>query len=252
MDRLSFMGAVLAVAAILVGQTLEGGHVGSLINGPAMLIVIGGTMGAIMLQAPGDVLRHSLFLVRWVFFPPRYFHQQLINKITNWSNVSRKSGLLGLEEAIDMETDPFTQKGLQMLVDGTDPASIRAVMEVDINSQEEFDLDAAKLFESAGGYTPTIGILGAVMGLIHVMENLSEPSKLGAGIATAFVATIYGVALANLLLLPMASKMKAQIFRQSRNREMLMEGIIGIAEGENPQNIEIRLNSYLVNQKKVR
>lgn len=250
MDRFSLFGAILAIVAILIGQTLEGGHIASLINGPALLIVGGGTLGAIMLQAPPDSLRRAIFLIRWVFFPPRIEHEQVINKITNWSNVARKSGLLGLEDAVEMETDLFTRKGLQLLVDGRDPGTLRSVLEVDITAQEEFDMSAAKLYEAMGGYTPTIGILGAVMGLIHVMENLSEPAKLGAGIATAFVATIYGVGLANLILLPIANKIKSQVIRQAQHREMLLEGLIGISEGENPKNIEVRLRSYIVTHAK--
>ena len=245
MDGLAVGGAILAITAILLGQTLEGGHVSSLINGPALLIVGGGTLGAIMLQAPSDTLKRAIYLIRWVFFPPTDENPQILNKLVNWSNVSRKSGLLGLEEAVEMESDRFARQGLQMLVDGKSPGELRGALEPAIIFAEEKDIDAAKLFEAMGGYTPTIGILGAVMGLIHVMENLSEPARLGAGIATAFVATIYGVALANLILLPMASKIKAVALRQSRQKEMLLEGMVAIAEGENPRNIELRLQSYL-------
>ena len=245
MDGLALVGAIVAIVAILLGQTLEGGHVSSLINGPAFLIVIGGTIGAIMLQAPSDTLKRAIFLVRWVFFPPVNQNPQILNKLINWSQVSRKSGLLGLEEAVEMETDSFARQGLQMLVDGKSPGELRGTLEPAIIFAEEKDIDAAKLYEAMGGYTPTIGILGAVMGLIHVMENLSEPARLGAGIATAFVATIYGVALANLVLLPIANKIKAVVLRQSRQMELLLEGMIAIAEGENPRNIELRLRSYI-------
>jgi chemotaxis protein MotA len=245
MDVLALVGAILAIIAILLGQTLEGGHVSSLINGPAFLIVIGGTVGAIMLQAPSDTLRRAVSLIKWVFFPPVDQNPQTLNKLLNWSNVARKSGILGLEDAVEMETDSFARQGLQMLVDGKGPGELRGALETAIIFSEQRDMDAAKLFESMGGYTPTIGILGAVMGLIHVMENLSEPARLGAGIATAFVATIYGVAAANLFLLPMANKIKAVAIRQAQQKEMLLEGLIGIAEGENPRNIEDRLRAYL-------
>lgn len=245
MDGLALVGAVLAVAAILVGQTLEGGHVSSLINGPAMLIVLGGTLGAIMLQAPPDTLRHSFRMLTWVLIPPEDHSPQILLKIENWSQVSRKSGLLGLEDAIELETDTFARKGLQMLVDGKGPGELRGVLETQIVFDEEYDMSAAKLFEAAGGYTPTIGILGAVMGLIHVMENLSEPARLGAGIATAFVATIYGVGMANLILLPIANKLKSVAVRQSRQKELLLEGLVAISEGENPRNIEERLKPYI-------
>lgn len=246
MDGLAAAGALLGLAAILLGQLLEGGHVSSLINGPAFLIVVGGAAGAVMLQSTPAHLRRALFLLRWVFFPPQYSYSGVILKINNWSGVARKSGLLGLEDAVEMESDPFIRKGLQMLVDGRDPVNFRAAMELEIISREEFDMASAKLFESMGGYTPTIGILGAVMGLIHVMENLSEPARLGAGIATAFVATIYGVGLANLILLPMANRLKTLVLREAKYREMILEGLASIATGENPRNIESKLNGFIL------
>jgi chemotaxis protein MotA len=158
---------------------------------------------------------------------------------------ARKEGLLGLESVADLERDDYARKGLQLLVDGAEPEAIRSILEVDLYNQEGRDIQAAKVFESMGGYAPTIGIIGAVMGLIHVMGNLADPSKLGSGIAVAFVATIYGVGFANLLLLPIASKIKAVALRQSRYREMLLEGILSIAEGENPRSIELKLQGFM-------
>ncbi len=243
MDKLSLIGVVFAVGAVLLGQTLEGGHVSSLLNGPAMLIVLGGALGAIMLQAPPAQFSRALHIFRWTFNPPRLDTRETVRKIISWSNVARKEGLLGLEDFIDAERDAFIRRGLQLLVDGREPGGIRAALEMEIDHVEHQDLGAAKLYEAMGGYTPTIGIIGAVMGLIHVMENLSEPSKLGAGIATAFVATIYGVGLANLFLIPVGAKLKAQVLRVSRHREMIMEGLISIAEGENPANIQAKLEA---------
>ena len=153
-------------------------------------------------------------------------------------------GLLGLEGVADTEPDSYSRKGLQLLVDGVEPETIRSVLEVDYLTQESRDIEAAKVFESMGGYAPTIGIIGAVMGLIHVMGNLADPGQLGSGIAVAFVATIYGVASANLVLLPIASKLKAIAMRQSLYREMLLEGILSIAEGENPRSIELKLQGF--------
>ncbi len=245
MDILSLVGIIGALTAILLGQALEGGHAASLLNLPALLIVGGGTLGAIMLQSPVDTFKRALGRVVWVLVPPKINKKALIKKVVGWSNVARREGLLGLEGASDSESDPFAKRGLQLLVDGTEPDSIRAILEVELAAKESEDLAAAKLFEAAGGYAPTIGILGAVMGLIHVMENLSDPSKLGAGIATAFVATIYGVGLANLVLLPVANKIKAQVEREVQFREMIIEGIIAIAEGENPRVIERKLRGYL-------
>lgn len=245
MDVLSVIGIVLAFVAILGGNYLEGGHVGALLNGPAALIVIGGTLGAAFLQAPVHVLKRSGVVIRWVFMPPKIDLSAGIARVVNWSMTARKEGLLGLESIADLEVDSYARKGLQLLVDGAEPESIRSILEVDLYTQEGRDIQAAKVFESMGGYAPTIGIIGAVMGLIHVMGNLADPSKLGSGIAVAFVATIYGVGFANLLLLPIASKIKAVALRQSRYREMLLEGILSIAEGENPRSIELKLQGFM-------
>ncbi|MDH5301596.1 MAG: flagellar motor protein [Gammaproteobacteria bacterium] len=245
MDSLSFVGAVVALTAILVGQSMEGGSALSLLNGPALLIVLGGSVGAIMLQSPISNFRRALQIFPWVMFPPQQWSHLAIGKVLEWSDISRRNGLLGLENSLDQENDPYTRKALQMLVDGRDPLAIRSTLEVDIDCAEQRDMAAAKVFESMGGYAPTIGIIGAVIGLIQVMENLSDPSLLGAGIATAFVATIYGVALANLFLLPVANKLKAIIESETRTRELLMEGIISIAEGENPRNIELKLKGFV-------
>jgi len=184
-------------------------------------------------------------IVRWVFVTPQVDLNATIDKIVTWSQLSRREGLLALENASEEETDLFSQKGLQMLVDGNEPETIRDVMETEINTIERDDMTAAKVFESMGGYSPTIGILGAVLGLIHVMNNLADPEKLGSGIATAFVATIYGVGLANLILLPIAGKLKAQVRKHSVQFEMTLEGIVSIAEGENPRSLQAKLQSYL-------
>jgi chemotaxis protein MotA len=245
MDILSFIGLVIGFGAILGGQFLEGGQVTTLINGPACLIVLGGTVGAVMLQSPFNVFMSALRMATWAIFPPKYDNDEFINKIIEWSNIARKEGLLGLEDIAETENDKFAQKGLQLLVDGSEPEVIRRVMEVELDAKEHHSMQAAKVFESMGGYSPTIGILGAVMGLIHVMQNLADPSKLGAGIATAFVATIYGVGFANLLLLPIYSKLKAIIHAQAQLHEMVIEGVISIAEGENPRNIETKIRGFV-------
>lgn len=245
MDVLSLIGIILAFVAILGGNYLEGGHAGALLNGPAALIVIGGTLGAAFLQAPMSVFKRSLVILRWIIFPPRVDLAGGIASVVGWSMAARKEGLLGLEPVAEAELDPYARKGLQLLVDGAEPEAIRSILEVDLYTQEGRDIQAAKVFESMGGYAPTIGIIGAVMGLIHVMGNLADPSKLGAGIAVAFVATIYGVAFANLLLLPIGNKLKSIAARQSRYREMLLEGILSIAEGENPRSIELKLQGFM-------
>ena len=245
MDILSIVGVLVGIAAIIGGNAMEGGHISGLANGPAAVIVIGGTFGAAMLQTPMPIFRHAFAILRWIFFPPILDMRENINKVINWSMTARKEGLLGLEAITEDEYDSFARKGLQLLVDGGEPESIRSILEVELISQEDRDLHASKVFEAMGGYSPTIGIIGAVMGLIHVMGNLADPSKLGAGIATAFVATIYGVGLANLLFLPVANKLKSTIKANSSQREMIIEGLIAIADGENPRTIEMKLEGYL-------
>lgn len=245
MDLLSVLGLIIGIGAILGGQYLEGGHLSTLVNGPAMLIVLGGTFGAVMLQTPFSVFMRAMRMLFWTFFTPRLDTEAVINKLIEWSGIARKEGLLGLEDLEETETDPFSRKGLQLLIDGSEPETIRSIMDVEINTKEHFDTQAAKVFESMGGYSPTIGILGAVLGLIQVMGNLSDPSKLGNGIAVAFVATIYGVGAANLLYLPIANKLKGLVHTQAHYREMIVEGMVSIAEGENPRNIETKLMGYL-------
>jgi len=245
-DKISIAGLALGIAAIVVGQVLEGGHVGSLLQPTAFFIVIGGTLGAVMLQSPYNVFVTGMRMLRWAFVPPVLAPQQLINQISNWGHVARKEGLLALEVQINGLRDPFVKKGLQLLVDGVEPDRLRDVLDVDISSYEAQLKLSARIWESAGGYAPTIGILGAVMGLIQVMENLSDPSKLGAGIAVAFVATIYGVGSANLIFLPIAKKLMAHIARMVALREMLVDGLVGIANGDNPRIIESRLQGYIV------
>lgn len=245
MDALSLIGVVLALLAIVGGNYLEGGHAGALINGPAALIVFGGTLAATLVQSPLSVFKRALSILRWIIMPPAVDMTGGIHRVVNWSMTARKEGLLGLETVADAEADPYARKGLQLLVDGTEPESLRSVLEVDLLTQEARDLQAAKVFESMGGYAPTIGIIGAVMGLIHVMGNLADPSQLGSGIAVAFVATIYGVGAANLFMLPIGHKLKNLVLRQSRYREMLLEGLLSIAEGENPRAIELKLQGFV-------
>lgn len=245
MDILSIVGVILGFAAIIGGNFLEGGSFAALINLPAAVIVIGGTLGAAMLQTPWVGMRLALTRLKWVFSPPSPAFAKGIGKVVRWAVAARKEGLLGLESIAETESDNFARKGLQLLVDGSEPESIRSVMEVESLVIEQRDVDAAKFYESMGGYAPTIGIIGAVMGLIQVMSNLSDPSKLGSGIAIAFVATIYGVGFANLLLLPIASKLRSLARAESQFRELIVEGIISIAEGENPRAIELKLNGFL-------
>ena len=245
MDKISVLGLLFGIVAIVGGQLLEGGHIASLSQPTALLIVLGGTMGAVMLQSPYATFIRGVRMVRWIWYPPVVNNLQLIKQVSNWSQVSRREGLLALEGVINQLKDDFSRKGLQLLVDGAEPERLREVLEVEISTFEDEMKLSARIWEAAGGYSPTIGILGAVMGLIQVMENLSDPSKLGAGIAVAFVATIYGVGLANLVFLPMANKLKAHINRLIVQREMIVDGLVGIANGDNPRIIESRLQGYI-------
>lgn len=245
MDILSVLGILLGLGAIVGGNLLEGGNIGSLLNGPAILIVLGGTLGATLLQTPLEIFLQAIKMLKWVFMPNTPSHPANIEKIVNWSTVSRREGLLGLESEIENEPDPFTRKGLQLLVDGNEPPIIRDSLEVDLYVRQQREMGAAKMYEAMGGYSPTIGIIGAVMGLIHVMENLGDPAKLGSGIATAFVATIYGVGMANLLFIPIANKLKTRTQINHQSRELILEGLISIGEGTNPKNIEMKLTGFI-------
>lgn len=242
-DLLAISGVVLGIAAIVFGNALEGGSVSMLLNTPAALIVIGGTVGAIVLQTPAAQLRRAIHLVQWVVKPPETTLNGAVDRVVHWARRSRKVGLIGLENDMEAQSDAFLRKGLQLVIDGGDPEGIRRAMEIDVSSTLDSDLAAAAVFRNMGGYAPTIGIIGAVLGLMQVMSNLADPSELGAGIATAFVATIYGVGFANLLLLPIADRIRALVVRQSHEKLLWLEGLLAIAEGEHPAAIRMRLSA---------
>src|SRR5690348_4986253 len=246
LDIGSVTGIIVALTAVFGGRALEGGHPGSLIQFTSLTVVLGGTLGAVLLQSPFRQFLLGMKMSRWIFIPPRLDAVGLMAHIGTWSSISRKEGLLALDPHIEGIDDPFVRKGLQLVVDGTEPAALKQMLEVEIESFDDSYRQGARVWEAAGGYAPTIGILGAVMGLIQVMENLSDPARLGAGIAVAFVATIYGVGLANLAFLPIANKLKALISRQVLMREMLVDGLVGIARGENPRLITSRLQGYIL------
>lgn len=245
MDKLTLLGLVLGITGILTGQILEGGDLSILFQGAAFVIVLGGTLGAVLVQCQARVLITALRMGKWAFVEPQSNGRYLVRQITDWSMLARKDGVLALEARLPTIKDPFLKKGLQLLVDGTSPGKIREVLDVDIHRFEQLRWQSARVWEAAAGYSPTIGIIGAVLGLIHVMQNLGEPAKLGGGIAVAFVATIYGVAFANLLFLPIANKLKTIIMQQTDIYEMIVDGLVGIASGDNPRLIEAKLQGYL-------
>jgi chemotaxis protein MotA len=245
MDRLSVIGIVLAIAAITGGSVLKGAGLSGLWSPAAFVIVILGTIASILIQTPIHTFKRALAIFRWVFRPTSSDRRAMITQLVEWSTTARKQGLLGLEQQVQNLEDPFLRKGLQMVVDGVEPESIRQMLEIEMHGQSSRDLAAAKVYEGMGIYAPTLGIIGAVLGLMAVMKNLADPSKLGHGIAAAFTATIYGIGTANLALLPIASKLKGLVNSQTEEREMIVEGLIAIAQGENPRNIEARLSGYL-------
>ncbi|MGY3039504.1 chemotaxis protein MotA [Rhodanobacter sp. TND4EL1] len=245
MDRISTAGTILGFVVIILGTILKGSTVEALWNPAAFVIVFFGTLAALLVQNQGKVIKHAMSMMKMIYRPPQHHPHDLISRVVGWSEITRRQGLLGLEPQIEVEHDPFISKGLQMLVDGGEPETIRSILEVDLGTREAIDLAGAKVYENAGIYSPTLGIIGAVMGLMAVMQNLSDPSKLGHGIAAAFVATIYGVALANMFMLPMAARLKTLVGKQSRMREILIEGLVSIAQGDNPRQIETRLQGYV-------
>lgn len=244
MDWGSVAGLLLALAGIIVGQAIEGGELSSLIQPAAFVIVVIGTVGAVILQSGLLPFLQGLKMGAWVFAPPPSNGNALRRDVINWSTTARREGLLSLERQLELVRDPFLSKGLRLIVDGVDPFKLREILDVEIAAYETNQRLAIKIWEAAGGYSPTIGILGAVLGLIHVMENLTDPSKLGSGIAVAFVATIYGVGLANLVFLPIGNKLKALVAREVSKRELIADVFCGIATGENPRIIEERMSTY--------
>ena len=245
MDWGSVAGLVLALAGVIGGQMLEGGRFSSLVQPAAFMIVMAGTCGAVLLQSGMPSFIRGLKMLRWVFVPPTDRYPAMVRDISSWSYTSRREGLLSLERLYGTTGDPFVEKGLHLIVDGTDPFKLREILDTEISAYETRQRLAVRIWESAGGYAPTVGILGAVLGLIQVMENLSDPSRLGSGIAVAFVATIYGVGLANLVFLPIAGKLKTIVNGDVAKKEVLADALASVAAGENPRMIEERLAVYL-------
>ena len=245
LNTATLIGLVLAAAGIIGGNWLEGGHLSSLVQPTAALIIAGGTFGACFVQFPLAVVITSFKAILGALREPQADNKSVIREIIRIAYKARKEGVISLEADAQKMSDPFMKKSLMMAMDGVDPKVLRDTMDLEIsNLEEEFELPI-KFWTAAGGYAPTIGIIGAVLGLIHVMGNLTDPSKLGAGIAVAFVATIYGLVLANIICLPVAGKLKMQTKGLMVAKEIMLEGVISILEGENPRLIEDKLKSYL-------
>lgn len=245
MKRSATFGVVIALVGIALGLYLDGGHIGQLLQPTAALIVLGGTMGAVVMHFPPRVIAHALRQLKTVFLGQHDPAAKLIGDISRYAVLARKSGILSLDKELESIEDTFLRKGLMMAIDGVKPAEIRSALEMTLDAEAEQDELLPKVFEAAGGYAPTIGILGAVMGLIQVMQRLENMNEVGRGIAVAFVATIYGVGVANLLFLPCAGRMRLMVERKQVLREMMIEGVVAIVERTNPRAIEARLAVYL-------
>ena len=245
MDKASFSGAILAITGIIAGLLIEGGNLRQIVQPTAALIVFGGTMGAVLLQFPLDTVGAAFRRMTHVFSTPRKQSAALLLQLVAFANKARRSGVVSLDADLQTIRDPFLKQALMLAVDGTDPAELRKIMRVSLDSAAENDDRLPSVFESAGGFSPTIGILGAVLGLIQVMQQLENIQEVGRGIAVAFVATIYGVGAANLFFLPFAGKMRIQLREEHRIREMMLEGIVSILEGMNPRMLEIKLSGFL-------
>lgn len=243
-DLATLAGIVLALAGILGGLILEKGQLSDVIQGTAALIVLGGTFGAVLVTTPLPVVIRAFRGLGAVFFEKASTTAEIIDSLIQYATKARKNGIVSLESEAANIPDPFLRKALGLAVDGTDLQEIRKMMETDIMLAEQSVEAEAKVWEAAGGYAPTIGIIGAVMGLIQVMKHLEDIKEVGHGIAVAFVATVYGVGTSNILFLPMANKLKARMRAASLVKEMTLEGVIGIVEGLNPTLIRLKLTSY--------
>ena len=243
-DVATICGLIVAFSGIAGGLMLEGGRIKDIAQFTAAFIVGGGTLGAVLVSTPLPILSRAVKRMRHVIFDRSQPPDTLIDEIIGFATRARKNGLVSLETEAENIADPFLRKALNLAVDGADLQEIRKMMELQIDLEEQRAMTEARVFESAGGYSPTIGIIGAVLGLIQVMKNLANIDQVGHGIAVAFVATVYGVGLANLVLLPIGAKIKTRIRQDSQRKELMLEGIIAIVEGLNPKLIRNKLDAF--------
>lgn len=243
-DLATVGGLALALAGILGGLVLEDGRVKDVAQLTAAIIVLGGTLGAVMVTTPLALLRSAASQLLTIFFETTHAPEAVVEQIIGYATKARKNGIVSLEDQTESIRDPFLRKALNLAVDGTDLQELRRMMELDIALEEHRGEAEAKVYEAAGGYAPTIGIIGAVLGLIQVMKHLTNIDEVGKGIAVAFVATVYGVASANLFFLPAGSKLRFRMQAAIQMRELMLEGVLGIAEGLNPKLIRIKLEAY--------
>lgn len=245
MDKASFGGVTLAILGIVAGLLIEGGNLGQIFQPTAAMIVFGGTLGAVLLQFPLSTVLEAFKRLAHVFFAPKHRNTELIVRLVSFANKARRSGLVSLDQEIHSIDEPFLRQALTLAVDGSEPAELRKIMSLTQDARADGEDRIPAVFESAGGFSPTIGILGAVLGLIQVMQHLDNIQEVGKGIAVAFVATIYGVGIANLFLLPAAGKLRIRIHEEQQRRELILEGVISILEGINPRMLEVKLSGFL-------
>ena len=245
MDKGSIGGIIVAIGGILLGLTLEGGSIAQILQPTAALIVFGGTLGAIMLQFPLPIVFGAFASLVRVFFDSRKDPHEVVNEMVGYAQKARKEGIVSLDSDLQGIQEPFLRKSLMLAVDGTEPAELRSIMQLELDNRAEHSENIPRVFESAGGFSPTIGIIGAVLGLIQVMQHLDNISEVGRGIAVAFVATIYGVGAANLFFLPAAGKLKMRNFDEELRHQIILEGVISILEGMNPRMLETKLLGFL-------
>jgi chemotaxis protein MotA len=249
-DKATLGGLVLAIGGILLGLMLEGGNLGQVLQPTAAMIVFGGTLGAVLIQYPLPVALSAFRRLAQVFVEPAQNAQSTIELLVKYANQARRDGIISLDKELATIRDPFLRRALMLAVDGTDPQDLRKTMELELDNKEEQEEKIPQLFESAGGFSPTIGIIGAVLGLIQVMQHLDKIDEVGRGIAVAFVATLYGVGAANLILLPAAGKLKIRLRDEQIIREMMLEGVVSILEGMNPRMVEEKLLGFLTEARK--
>jgi chemotaxis protein MotA len=249
MDKSTFLGLLLAFGGILVGLLLEGGRISQVIQPTAGMIVFGGTIGAVMVQFPLEVMLQAARRLKNVFLESTVDPYQVVRELASYAQKARKNGIVSLDSELDQVSDPFMKRALMLAVDGTNPDDLRSMLESELDSIAENDEQVPRVFEAAGGFAPTVGIIGAVLGLIQVMQHLENIDEVGRGIAVAFVATIYGVASANLFFLPAAGKLKLRIREEQVVREMTLEGVVSILEGMNPRMLETKLRGLLKPEK---
>jgi chemotaxis protein MotA len=245
-DKATWSGIILALAGIVGGLLIEGGRISQVLQPTAALIVFGGTLGAVLIQFPLAVVLASIKRLVQVFIEPKQDTQGVVQDLVSFAHQARREGIVSLDARLPEIEDAFLRKALMLAVDGTEPRELREVMELELDNQAEREDQVPQVFESAGGFAPTVGIIGAVMGLIQVMQHLDKIDEVGRGIAVAFVATIYGVGSANLFLLPAAGKLRIRLRAEQVKREMTLEGVISILEGINPRMLETKLMGFLV------